>query len=141
MGTCTVLSYILKYSPMVGAEAQEVLSEEVRSNPRFLKFVPDVFKNQEMCINAIGAAPWLMLHVPPHFRTRKMFERVIEKYLHSMRDAPDHLKTQEMCEKAVEKSPYQLDDRFEEKGFVEHSQLVDIPRDVLYALAMPASQE
>ena len=67
MGTCTVLSYILKYSPMVGAEAQEVLSEEVRSNPRFLKFVPDVFKNQEMCINAVGAAPWLMLYVPPHF--------------------------------------------------------------------------
>ena len=36
--------------------------------------------------------------------------------------------------------------RFEEKGFVErfqqcHFRLVDIPRDVLYALAMPVTQE
>ena len=35
--------------------------------------------------------------------------------------------------------------RFEEKGYVErfqcHFRLVDIPRDVLYALATPATQE
>ena len=56
-GTCTVLSYIMKYTPVVGPEVQEELNKEVCSNPRLLKFVPDIFKNQEMCINAIGAAP------------------------------------------------------------------------------------
>ena len=56
-GTHTVLSYILKCTSVVEAGTQEQLNKEVRSNPRLLKFVPDVFKNQEMCINAVGAEP------------------------------------------------------------------------------------
>ena len=71
-GTCTVLSYIMKYTPVVGPEVQEELNKEVRSNPRLLKFVPDIFKNQEVCINAIGTAPWLMHYVPVYLRTHEM---------------------------------------------------------------------
>ena len=107
-GTCTVLSCIMKYTPVVGSEVREELKKEVPSNPRLLKFVPDIFKNQEMCINVVGTALWLMRYVLLHLRTHEMCSRVVEKYLHPMSDVPDHLKAQKMCEKAVEKNPYQL---------------------------------
>ena len=64
VGMCTVLLYILKYTLVVGAEAHEVRNEELRSNPHFLKFVPDVSKSQEMGINAVGAAPFLLTSGP-----------------------------------------------------------------------------
>ena len=100
-GTRTILSYILKYTPVVGQQSQEGFNEEVHSNPRLLKFVPDIFKNQEMCINAVWAAPWVMDYVPPRLKTHEMFSRTIEKYMHPMRDVPDHLKNKRCVKKLL----------------------------------------
>ena len=107
-GTCTVLSCIVKYTPVVGRGVQEEINEEVCSNSGLLKFIPDIFKNPEMCISDVGAAPWLVYYVPPCLKTHEMCSRAVEKYIHPMRDV--HLKTKEMCNKAVKEYPWQLGD-------------------------------
>ena len=56
----------------------------MRAKPAAFFLVPDRFKTQEMCINAVEVDPC---------------------HLH---DVPDHFKTQEMCDKAVEKDPWSL---------------------------------
>ena len=48
-GTCAVLLYILKYIP----GTQEEFNEEVRREPILLMYVPDHFKTQEMCEEAV----------------------------------------------------------------------------------------
>ena len=48
-GTCAVLLYILKYIP----GTQEEFNEEVRREPILLMYIPDHFKTQEMCEEAV----------------------------------------------------------------------------------------
>ena len=45
-GTCTVLSYIVKYTLVVGPWAQEELNKVVLINPLSFTYIPDIFKNQ-----------------------------------------------------------------------------------------------
>ena len=40
---------MMKYTAVVGLRVGEEFSKGVRSHPHLLKFVPDIFKNQEMC--------------------------------------------------------------------------------------------
>ena len=106
--TCAVLFYILKYIPW----AQEMINDEVCRKSILLTVVPDHFKKQEMCEEAVEACPWLLHHVPLRFRTQEMREKAVENY-YPLRFIPDHLKTQEMCKKAVEKYPYNLKQKTE----------------------------
>ena len=48
-GTCTVLSYIVKYTLVVGPWAQEELNKVVLINPLLLTYISDIFKNQNQC--------------------------------------------------------------------------------------------
>ena len=52
-----VLFYIVKYTPVVGWVVQEKFNKEVRRKPRFLASVADIFKNQDMCDNAVRRKP------------------------------------------------------------------------------------
>ena len=45
--------HTLKYIPGV----QEACNKRVGRKPRTLKFIPDIFKTQEMCNEAIGTDP------------------------------------------------------------------------------------
>ena len=109
-----VLGRMLKYIP----ELQEACNKKVRSDPRFLEFIPDNLNE------AIEADPYTLNFVPVLFWTHEMFYRDFKKYLYPMRFMPDHLKTQEMCNK-VEKDPYQLGD------FPDHFKTQDLCKKAL----------
>ena len=51
-----ILLRMLKYVPLV----QEACNEEVRDDPRFLTFIPDCFKTQEMCSEAVRRKPYML---------------------------------------------------------------------------------
>ena len=96
-GTCTVLTYILKYIPGV----QEVCNKEVCRDPFFLEFVPDYFKTQEMCNEVVVADPYTLYFVPDCYKTQEMCEKSVEKDPLSLKFVPDHYNTRRMREKAV----------------------------------------
>ena len=58
----TILLYMAKYFPM----PQEVYDETVCKEPHSFVFVPDHFKTQDMCNEAIEKVPWLVYFVPNH---------------------------------------------------------------------------
>ena len=82
---------MLKYNP----GAQETYDEAVARNPCMLRRVPDHFKKQEMCENAVR-----MNSGREKFRTPCGLLLPMPSILFFI---PDHLKTRETCEKAVEK--------------------------------------
>ena len=92
-----VLGSILKYIPGV----QEARNEEVSRDPRFLEFLPDHFKTQEMCIKALEVNPWLLKYVPDNLKTRETNEKAVNIEPWLLAYVPNNLKTQEMCKKAV----------------------------------------
>ena len=67
---------------IVEKEAEE--EEEYKDwceDPWVLRFIPDCFKTQEMCIEALEVGLW------------------------QLKDIPDHFKTQDICDDAVRRSP------------------------------------
>ena len=138
------LCYIVKYTPVVGRVVQEKSNKEVRRKPRFLAFVPDIFKTQKMCEKVVGKGSWLLGYIPDHLKKQEMCNEALGvdlSLLKHVRDhfktqnickgvrfyprlighVPDIFKTQEMCNKAVEKDPYYL--RFVPDWFVSKEQL------------------
>ena len=93
-----MLCYIVKYTPVVERVVQEKFKKEVRRKPRFLAFVPDIFKTQDMCDNVVCRKPWALKYVP------------------------DQYKTQEMRSQAVRNNPYLL-----EHIFLKHKKCVKKP--------------
>ena len=73
------LCYIVKYTPVVGRVVQGKFSKEARKKPRFLAFVPGIFKTQNMCDKALEADPWSFKYVPDHFKTQNMREKAVKK--------------------------------------------------------------
>ena len=59
-----ILLYTLKYTPVVRPNVQEVYNKEVGRKPRFLAFVPDIFKTQKICNEAVEADPYTLWYVP-----------------------------------------------------------------------------
>ena len=58
--------------------------EDWRKDPWVLRFIPDRFKTQEICIKALEVGLW------------------------ELKDVPDHFKTQETCDDAVRRSHFYL---------------------------------
>ena len=73
------LCYIVKYTPVVGQVVQEKFNKEVHKKPRFLAFVPYIFKTQDICDKALEVDPWSFEHVPDHFKTQGMCEKAVKK--------------------------------------------------------------
>ena len=92
-----VLVCILKYIPGL----QGACNKEVRRDPRFLAFLPDHFKTQEMCIKALEVDPWSFKYVPDNLMTRQTREKAVNIEPWLLAYVRDNLKTQEMCEKAI----------------------------------------
>ena len=68
------LCYIAKYTPVVGQVVQEKFNKEVRKKPRFLTFVPDIFKTQEMCDKTIKDDPSSLRFVPDWFVSQEQLK-------------------------------------------------------------------
>ena len=51
----------------------------MKENPWVLELVPDQYKTQEMCNEAVQSDPWTLKHVPDQFVTRKMCDETVKK--------------------------------------------------------------
>ena len=65
------------------------------------KDVPDRFKTQEMCIDAVDRNVLMFEYVPNHLKTQEMCMDAVTRNELMFEDVPDHLKTREMCDYAV----------------------------------------
>ena len=64
-------------------------------------YVPDSFKTEEMCNEAVCNNPAVFFLVPDHFKTQEMYNEAFKVDLWSLYDIPDNLTTKGMCDDAV----------------------------------------
>ena len=57
------------------------MSKAVEEDPSELRYVPDLFKSQEMCDKAVRIEPLLLIYIPDHLKTKEMCKKAIEKGL------------------------------------------------------------
>ena len=69
-----ILLRMLKYIPLT----QEMWNDVVLRGPRFLAFVRDNFKTQEMCIKAVEVDPYTLKFVPVHLRAFEIYKSASE---------------------------------------------------------------
>ena len=99
------LCYIVKHTLVVGRVVQEKFNKKVSRKPRFLAFVPYIFKTQDMCDKAIKDDPCSFEYIPDHFKTQGMCDDAVRYYPGMLKYVPDYLKTQEMCNEAMHENP------------------------------------
>ena len=59
-----------------------------------------------MCNKTVEEGPWLLCDVPDHFKTQEMCKEAMRALPNAcFRRIPDRFKTQDMCRKAVTKDP------------------------------------
>ena len=87
-----ILCYIEKYTLVVGLGVQEEFNKKVHRKPRFLAFIPDLFKTQEMCIETVKIDPFLLVCVSEHFKTQEMCNEAVCKMSYTLLFAPVHLR-------------------------------------------------
>ena len=59
-------------------------------------------------IKFVKLVPWLICHVPDHFKTEEMCNDAVWVDPLHLKYVPDHFKKQEMCDKAVRDEPRTL---------------------------------
>ena len=89
-------------------KTQEMCNEAVQRIPGVLRLVPDQYKTEEMCNEAVQRIPWVLRLVPEHLKTQEMCNEAVEKNPWMVEHVPDQFVTQKMCDEAVEKSPCAL---------------------------------
>ena len=89
--------------------------------PYTLDYVPDHFKTQKMCNEAMSNNPTVLFLIPDHFKTQEMCIKAVEVYPCQLNDAPDHFTTQDMCDDAVWGDPFSL--KFIPDWFVTQEQV------------------
>ena len=72
--TYVAMVNILKYVP-----GFQGVYEAVSIKPRYLKFVPDRLKTQDMCNEAVRKDSYILGDVSDHFKTQEMRKRVLRK--------------------------------------------------------------
>ena len=82
-------------------------NEAVHIEPLLLAYVPDRFKTQEMCNEAVRNKPCMLL-VPDHLKISKTCNEIMHTMPLTFHSIPDQYKTQEMCKKAIEADPSNL---------------------------------
>ena len=87
------LCYIVRHTLVVGWVVQEEFNKKVRRKPRFLEFISDIFKTQEMCIKALEVDPWLFKYVPDNLKTQGVCEKSVNTEPWLLLYVPDTLKT------------------------------------------------
>ena len=72
--TYVAMVNILKYVP-----GFQGVDEAVSIKPRYLTFVPDRLKTQDMCSEAVRKDAYILGDVSDHFKTQEMRKRVLRK--------------------------------------------------------------
>ena len=70
----------------------------------FLGSIPDCYKDQKMCNQAVNNYVHALEFVSECCRTCKICDKAVNTYLSRIQFVPKSYKTQEMCDKAVNKS-------------------------------------
>ena len=70
----------------------------VRNNPAVFFLVPDRFKTQELCINALEVDPWQLNDIPDYFKTQNMCDKAIKDDPSSLQFVPDWFVTQQQID-------------------------------------------
>ena len=83
--------------------------------------VPDCFKTQEICNEAVRNKLYMIYFVPDHFWMQEMCNEIMCTMLDAFHRIPDRLKTQEMCEKVVKDDPSSL--QYKPDWFVTQQQI------------------
>ena len=85
----------------------------VSENDGTLKFVPDCYKNQEICNKAVDN--FALEFVPGFYMTQEMCNKIANTHYSTMKFVPECYKTQEMSYKAFNKcflSFFHIPDRY-----------------------------
>ena len=89
-------------------KTQEMCNEAVHMKPYSLEFVPDHLKTQEMCNEAVRIKPYTLKYISDPFKTQEMCIKAVEIGQWALEHVPMNLITQKMCDAAVSKDPYSL---------------------------------
>ena len=79
-----------------------------RMDPYSLEFVPDHFKTEEMCKEAVNNKAYMLRYVPDHLKTQEMCEKVMNVRPAALFFITNCFKTQKTCDKAFEEDPSSL---------------------------------
>ena len=66
-----------------------------------LRYVPDCYKDQEMCNEAVANYPHALEFAFECYKTQKMCDKAVDTYLSTIKFVPECYKPQEMCHRAV----------------------------------------
>ena len=75
-----------------------------------MEYVPDRFKTEDICNEAVGRNPYTLDNVPDRLKTQEMCNGAMHENPATFFLVPDLFKTQLMCFEALEVDPWQLKD-------------------------------
>ena len=88
----------------------EYVPEAMRKNPVEFFLVPDRFKTQKMCINALEVDPWHLNNIPDYFNTQKMCDKTVKDDSYFLQFVPDWFVTQQQIDVWYDDDDYCNDD-------------------------------
>ena len=78
----------------------------VKKLPFVIRYLPDRFKTQEMCDEAILENGVTLKSVLYCYKNQKMCNKTVDNYAHASGHVPDCYKIQQICNKAVYTCPF-----------------------------------
>ena len=76
-------------------QEEEEEQEDCFDNPWALRFLPDQFKTEEMCIRALEVAVWQLKDISDHFKMQDMCDDAVWRSLFYLEYIPDWFVTEE----------------------------------------------
>jgi len=100
---------IKQHSWMLGCVPESFRTEEMCRNAikncgDMLRNVPEKFKTKELCTEAIEQDGNALEYVPMEFKTEEFCHKAVEKKGSALEFVPEELKTQELCTKAIKQN-------------------------------------
>jgi len=97
---------IKQHSWMLGCVPEAFRTEELCQNAvkncgDMLRFVPEKFKTKELCTQATEQDGCALEFVPKEFKTEEFCHKAVEKKGNALEFVPEEFKTQELCTKAI----------------------------------------
>ena len=77
--------------------------------PEALENLPDHFKTDDTCKDAVRREPYALGYIPDHLKAQEMCGKAIEEDPWRLNAVPDCFKNKRKCEKAVEDEPWLLE--------------------------------
>ncbi|MDR2583667.1 MAG: DUF4116 domain-containing protein [Fibromonadaceae bacterium] len=80
----------------------EFYPEGIKQYGWLIQFIPEAFRTEEICCNAIKNCGIMLEYVPEKFKTKELCTEATEQYGCALEFVPKEFKTEEFCRKAVE---------------------------------------